>query len=72
MKRDTLPTLEEIKALIERRPRNVELIQIARAAGATEAWLHQVIGGNTKDPGYEKMRRVYEFLTMKQKRIIDR
>lgn len=69
MNRDTLPTLEEILAMIETRPANVELIHIARAAGSSMQWLHQVINKKTKDPSYNRMRLVYEFLIKKQRRL---
>jgi len=59
---DTMPTIAEVRSLIENRPRSIELEQVAKIAGASVSWVKQFVAGKIKKPDYNKVVAVYQFL----------
>lgn len=57
-----MPTVEEVRESIKRRPAIINLIDIATAAGCSESWLKQFIAGKIEKPGYDKICAIVSYL----------
>ena len=62
----TFPTLDEVRQMIEKRPRDVSLETIAEAVGRSEAWVKKLASGDIPKPGYDAVIKVVEFLDSKK------
>jgi len=40
--------------------------QICRGTGLRQRWLHRLLDGDFKDPGVNKIQKLYEFLSNKK------
>lgn len=58
----SMPTIEDVKAMVRNRPAVVNLTDVASAAGCSESWLKQFLAGKIKKPGYDKICLIFNFL----------
>lgn len=58
--------LEKTIQLINERPYNIKLADIAKATGTTTVWLSKLANGGMNDPSVVKVQAVYEFLSNKK------
>lgn len=56
------PELVETLDLLKQRPRSLTLEKIASDNEVSEAWLGQVINGTIKDPGFNRVAKLRDYM----------
>ena len=58
----SMPTIDEVRAMIRKRPSDINLIDVAVSAGCSESWIKQFLAGKIESPGYDKICLIVNFL----------
>lgn len=56
---------DKVLELLDNRPRNVTLKDVAAGAGVKEAWLKRLVANDIPEPGVGKVEAVYTYLSGK-------
>jgi hypothetical protein len=60
---ETIPTVEEVRALLAKRPRNITYEKIAKASNCSVDWLKQFAAGKVgENSSYQRIVAVYTYL----------
>lgn len=57
-----LPTIDEVKTLIQKRPADITLKQISQKTKLPEGWLSMFHQGKATNPSYDRIKTLYEYL----------